>query len=358
MGWHKQGEIHVETGIRSRRQFMRRLMRVVLGAAMGSTVICASAEPSSKGYDYYLTGNPGDTVLAQGPRSPSTVLMGGGPDVDAAFQWMIRKAGGGDFVVIRVRGTDGYNQYVFDMGGLDSVETLVITKREAASDPFVLDRVNKAEALFIAGGDQSDYINLWKGTPLEAALNGLISRNVPIGGTSAGLAVLGQFDFAALNGTVYSPEALADPYNRRMTLDQGFLTAPGLNGVIADAHLVYRDRMGRLLTFVARIIQDKWVSTESARGIGLDVETALVIDNGIATRLGVGSVYFLRPSIAPAVCRSGQPLTFRNVMVDRLSGPGSFHLNTWSSPGNGATRYDLSAETGVLISSQPGGGIY
>jgi hypothetical protein len=45
-------------------------------------------------------------------------------------------------------------------------------------------------------------------------------------------------------------------------------------------------------------------------------------------------------------------------MVDRLSGSGSFHLGRWASPGNGTTRYDLSAETGVLVSSQPGGGIY
>ena len=43
---------------------------------------------------------------------------------------------------------------------------------------------------------------------------------------------------------------------RRMTLDRGFLTAPYLEGAIADAHLDTRDRMGRLLTFVARIVRD------------------------------------------------------------------------------------------------------
>lgn len=334
------------------------LAHIVLIVAMGGLSVWVSAAPKPKGYEYYLTGNAADAAPARRPVSPSTLLMGGGPDVDAAFQWMIRKGGGGDFVVIRVRGADGYNQYVYDMGGTDSVETLVIKTREAASDPFVLDRINKAEALFIAGGDQSDYIHLWKGTPLEAAVNGLISRNVPIGGTSAGLAVLGQFDFVALNGTVYSDDALADPYNRRMTLDRGFLTGPGLNGVIADAHLDTRDRMGRLLTFLARIIQDQWAGIESARGIGLDVETALAIEKGVATRLGIGSAYFLKPVIAPTVCLSGQPLTFRNVLVQRLSGSGSFNLSNWDSPGNGTTQYDLSAEAGVLISSQPGGAIY
>jgi cyanophycinase len=350
--------MHMDIEEGGNRFFPRLLAHLALAAAAVFTAFGVLAEPKPKGYEYYLTGNAVDAVLPQRPRSPSTLLMGGGPDVDAAFKWMIQKAGGGDFVVIRVRGSDGYNQYVYDMGGIDSIETLVIKTREAASDPFVLDRIKKAEILFIAGGDQSDYINLWKGTALETAINELIGRNAPIGGTSAGLAVLGQFDFVALNGTVYSDDALADPYNRRMTLDREFLTAPGLNGVIADAHLDTRDRMGRLLTFLARTIQDQWVSVESARGIGLDVETALAIDNGIAIRLGVGSAYFLRPTIAPTVCQSGQPLTFRNVMVDRLSGSGSFHLGQWASPGNGTTRYDLSAETGVLVSSQPGGGIY
>jgi hypothetical protein len=35
--------------------------------------------------------------------------MGGGTDVDAAFQWMCQRSGGGDFLVIRATGTDAYN---------------------------------------------------------------------------------------------------------------------------------------------------------------------------------------------------------------------------------------------------------
>lgn len=46
------------------------------------------------------------------------------------------------------------------------------------------------------------------------------------------------------------------------------LTGPGLGGVIADAHLDSRDRMGRLLSFVARTVQDGWVGAAAARGLG------------------------------------------------------------------------------------------
>lgn len=351
--------ISSDSRVSARRLFMRALAAWALGLALVATCgVVTAAGKTKAAYDHYLTGSAADVVLLQPPATPSAVLMGGGPDVDAAFQWMIQKSGGGNFVVIRATGADGYNPYIFAMGGVTSVETLVIKNSAAAADAFVLDRVSKAEAVFIAGGDQSDYIKLWKGTPLDAALKALMRRNVPIGGTSAGLAILGQFDFAALNGTVTSAQALANPYDRAMTLDRDFLVAPGLANTVTDAHLDSRDRMGRLLTFVARTIQDGWVGASAARGIGVDVETALLVDNGVATRVGVGSVYFLNPTIGPVTCVPKQPLTFRNVLVKRLSGTGSFDLKSWVA-GNGAvTSYDISAEAGVLISSQLGGAIY
>jgi cyanophycinase len=80
--------------------------------------------------------------------------MGGSTDVDAGFQWMIDKSGGGDFVVIRATGTDAYDPWIYsELGGVDSAATIIIKNRAAASDPFVVDKIRNAEALFIAGGD-------------------------------------------------------------------------------------------------------------------------------------------------------------------------------------------------------------
>ena len=152
--------------------------------------------------------------------------MGGGTDVDALFTWMNDHSGGGDFVVIRASGADGYNQYVFDLAPFDSVETLVLKNRAASFDPFVLQTINNAEALFIAGGDQSDYVNNWKGTPVEDAIHALAARGVPIAGTSAGTAILTEFVYAAQYKSVTSSEALADPFSRNITLDKDFLDLP------------------------------------------------------------------------------------------------------------------------------------
>lgn len=333
------------------------LVRTAVCATLCVGGLEAQATPPNKDVDYYLTGDAADAVRPH-PATAATALMGGHTDVDAAFLWMIGKAGGGDFVVLRATGADDYNAYVYALGGVDSVETLVIKTREGASSAFVVDKINQAEMIFIAGGDQSDYVNLWKDTPVDAAIRNAMARHVPVGGISAGMAVLGEFDFAALNGTVTTKQALVNPYDHRVTLDQGFLSSPSLNGVITDTHFAARDRMGRLLTFVARLIQDAWIGTADARGIGVDEDTALLIDNGLATRVGTGSVYFLRPLAAPLVCARKQALTFRDVQAQRLSGAGQFDLGTWSSPDGGVALYYLSVEGGEVLSSQPGGGIY
>jgi cyanophycinase len=313
----------------------------------------ALAKPD--GYESFLLGNPADVATQ---TSPGFLLAGGNTDVDSAMQWLIDQSGGGDFVVIRASGTDAYNPYIYSELGraVDSVETIIMKQDRAAYDPYVIGQIRNAEALFIAGGNQWDYVRMWKGTPVEDAIQELVARGVPVGGTSAGLAILGEFSFSAEKNTIYSDEALKNPYNPRLTLENDFLHLPYLQGTITDSHFVERDRMGRLVTFLARILQDGWAN--QARGIGIDGKTALAVDgNGIATLHGAGAVYFLRTTTAPEVCQKNTPLTFRDVEVFRLSGAGStFDLATWT--GTSGLAYSLSAVEGALISTQKGGEIY
>lgn len=318
--------------------------------AAGAGQAAGSTKPT---YEYYVAGNAGNVTT---PTAGGLVLMGGGTDVDDAFRWMIQKSGGGDFVVIRATGTDAYNPYVFrDLGGVDSAETLLIKSRSDAAHPFVVNKIRNAEALFIAGGDQNNYVSFWKGTPVEDALHELAARNVPIGGTSAGLAIMGEFLFPAANNTVDSPTALADPYGRRVVLDRDFLVLPHLQGVLTDSHFAARDRMGRLVTFLARLVQDGWAA--EARGIGVDERTALLVEPGGSVSLvGAGAAYLLRTPGRPETCRSRTPLTYRNLSVHRMTGASTFQLSTWT--GSGLTSYGLSAEAGSLVSFQPGGGVY
>jgi cyanophycinase len=306
------------------------------------------------GYEYYLVGNPEDVVKQ---TTPGLLLMGGSTDVDTAMQWMIEHSGGGDFLVIRASGTDAYNPYIYaELGGVDSAATLIIDHQRAAYDPFVIETIQQAEALFIAGGNQWDYVKLWKGTPVEDAIHAVLAKGAPVGGTSAGLAVLGEFAFSAERNTIVSSQALKNPYHPKITLETDFLSMPFLESTITDSHFADRDRMGRLVTFMARLLQDVW--TEDARGIGIDGKTAIVVEaGGQAILHGAGSVYFLRATQMPQVCELDTPLTFRNIDVQRISGAGAtFNLAFWS--GLDATSYKLSAVEGELISNQPGGSIY
>ncbi len=283
--------------------------------------------------------------------------MGGGTDQDAAFQWMCDRAGGGDFIVLRASGNDAYNPYIKNLcPGLSSVETLVITSRKEASQPLIVEKTRNAAALFIAGGSQDNYINFWQRTPIEEAINSVIAKGAPVGGTSAGLAVLGEYSFSALKDTVKSAEALSNPFGDRVTISRDFLRVPRLKGIITDSHFVARDRMGRLITFLARISIDGW--TREPLGIGIDEKTAVLMDaDGIARVVGAGAAYFLRTPGQPEQCIPNTALTYRNVSVYRLmAGAGLFNVAAWT--GTGGTEYTLSAERGVLISTLPRNAIY
>ncbi len=274
--------------------------------------------------------------------------MGGGNDIDAAFQWMCERANGGDFLILRSAGDDEYNAYVQQLCKLNSVATLILPDKASAEDPFVAATISHAEAIFIAGGDQSNYIKYWKDTPVQTAVNERIRAGVPIGGTSAGLAVLGEYVFSAMNDTAYSKDTLADPYNEGVTLTSNFLHVAYLEKTITDQHFVKRDRLGRFIGFMARILQDGM--SDIIRGIAVDEGGALLVDEkGDTSLVGEGEAYFFRPKHQPETCQSGKPLTFRDIQVYKIDRKGSFTLKDWS--GSGGTWYVLSAIDGKLQSS-------
>ena len=265
----------------------------------------------------WIVGREADAAVT--PLGPGLILMGGGPDVDEAFLWWRPKIAGGDVVVLRASGSNGYNDYLYtEIGGADSVETLVVDTRALAEDRWVAERVEQAEGIFIAGGDQAVYLSAWRGTALQAALTRAWNRGAVIGGTSAGCAILGDFIFSAARSTIHSDEALADPFDPRLTLESEFLATSLIPGLITDTHFYARDRMGRLVAFVSRLRHDG--ESASPLGVGIDEATALVIDaSGEAEVLGSDYVYVLDGSRPPLVCEAGLPLKTDVMPYTRLA---------------------------------------
>jgi cyanophycinase-like exopeptidase len=268
-------------------------------------------------YTSYFTGSTdGVDPIAQG----GICLMGGATENDSAMAWFLQRASGGDVLVLRASGSDGYNDYMYtDLGGVNSVETIVFNAASASYEPYVHQRIQEAEAIWFAGGDQWNYISYWRGTPVDSLIReAVVQRNIVIGGTSAGMVILGDHQFSAQNGTVSSASALANPYGPSVTIaDQTFLALPLLPQVITDTHFDNPDRKGRLLTFIARALVDDGVELT---GIACNEYTALCVEpSGIARAFGEYPAFdeFVwvvtrncDVPVDPQVCSAGQPLTW------------------------------------------------
>jgi cyanophycinase-like exopeptidase len=341
------------------------------GAASPSvtTIRSASAQtqttantPAGNGYVYTREGDP---VNVPTSGQGGLALEGGGTDINSVFTWMasrLREPGNtsvitpGDFLVIRATDDTGYNDYLYTtVGGFNSVATLDIPNRAAASNPAVMAIIESAGALFIGGGNQADYVRYWEGTPVQTAIDYDVAHGVPLGGTSAGTDVIGQFLYSAEGKSLTSSQALNNPFDPSLTLDQDFVDpslVPSLNNTILDTHFVTRDRMGRMLAFLARIDTNGWSTNNMPIGIGINEQTALEITPGgpltVVANAGAPDpyVYFLRTPGLPQVCQKNVPLTYASISVDREGADMS------------SLHYMISASNGVLSSTQPGGSIY
>ena len=239
---------------------------------------------------------------------------------------------------------------------MDAVETILITTVTVANSSYVSSHIQNAEALWIAGGDQSTYTALWRGTAVQSGVDFLLnSKLAPVGGTSAGLAVLSQFIYTGALGSVTSSQALANPFHRYVTLERDLFQSSLGTNKLYDSHFVTRDRMGRSLAFLARIVNNGWAT--QPRGIGIDEETAiLVLPNGAGTMVGSGAAYFLQAPGPAEVLVAKTPLTYLNIGVYKVPQGGTFNLSSWT--GTGGFAYTLNVNAGALTSMQPGGSIY
>lgn len=321
---------------------------------------------SAQNYTSYFTGDVADAVVS--PLG-GTCMMGGASENDDAMKWFLERSGGGDILVIRASGSDGYNDYLFSELGIsvNSVETIVFHEASAAADSYVLGQVANAEAIWMAGGDQWDYVNYWRNNQVSQIINeNIVNKNLVIGGTSAGMAVLGGLYFTAQFGTVTSTTALQNPYNNTLTISQdSFFNIPFLQNTITDTHYDNPDRKGRQMTFLARAIKDWGID---AKGIACDEYTSVCIDNdGKAYVFGDfptydDNVYFLQVNCVapnePELCEAGEDLNWvrsnQAVKVYHIqaetTGDKYFDLNNWEE-GNGGTWENWYVENGNFNST-------
>ena len=275
------GSISTDATTCMRHRSIQRIVSLISIALLGLLLVACSS-PGTKvataPYDYYRIGNV--EAPTPGRVQGGLMLLGGGDWPYDAFHWLFDHAGNGHVVVLRASYADENQLEMYEkIGSVASVETLVFHDRKASFDPKVLAVIAHADGLWIAGGDQSNYVRDWKGTPVEDAINRHVASGKPLGGTSAGLAVQGRYVYGAMDGgSLTSKEALADSRTGAITLVEDFLRLEPLYsaGVITDTHFDARDRQARLITMMAQL-QEAHLGAPLL-GIGVDEQTALCID--------------------------------------------------------------------------------
>lgn len=267
-------------------------------------------------------------TFAQG----SLMLVGGGSEdygdwSDLPYAWFVRQADSGIVINIDVDETAPWYAEYFKSFGADSRSRgLQIKDKTAANDSSTYKALAEAKGIFMEGGDQWDYVYVWKNTLVEEAIRRVYANGGVIGGTSAGLAVLGEVFFDAKFGSSYPEDAAVNCRNNDIHLDNGFLDL--MPGVLTDSHFHPRGRIGRLVPMMA-----KWkIDTgEDLVGIGVDEKTAFCINaryQGIV--YGKASVTIVKPT-KESQCESiaGNPVNYTNLRFDQLVHGLEYDLNNF-----------------------------
>ena len=284
-------------------------------------------------------GGPGYQTFVVGDESAPTpepivgglLLNGGGDWPTAAFRWFTAHAGHGHLVVLRASGTtESQDEFYYQIKGLLSVRTFLFTDRKAASDPQLLAAVAAADGIFIAGGDQSNYVRMWRGTPLNAAIDAHVFAGKPLGGTSAGLAIQGVWLYGCMDSiSITSARAMANPLGKAVSVEGGFLHNELLEHVFTDSHFDTRNRLGRLFAFLAKA--HSLDSTRALAGLGIDEDAAMTVESDGAARLyarDAGKHAWLVQPGAFGALEPGRPLNLAQARVTALGTGSSFNVQT------------------------------
>lgn len=205
---------------------------------------------------------------------------------DAPYSWVVQKSDSGKIIILGVNSATEWLPTYFMSFGADTAYNKTISTIAIANLQETYDELITAKAIFLRGGDQWDYIRLWKGTKVDSAINFVFQSGGVIVGTSAGAAVLGDVDFSAQSGSAYPDEALQNPFYSRMKFENNFLNL--IPNVLFDTHFTERARHGRL---IAMIYNQHYSSSIDLIGAGIDDRTAICISSdGIGEVMGSGAV--------------------------------------------------------------------
>jgi cyanophycinase len=197
----------------------------------------------------------------------------------------------------------------------DSVEVLRVRTREdaLAADDETNDLLEYATGLFMTGGSQLRITSALGGTRLAETIKRRHRAGMVVAGTSAGAAAISEH-------MISLGDSGGTPRRRLVQMAKGLGFAPNL---VIDQHFRRRDRLGRLLSALS--------SNPEPLGLGIDEDTAAVLDGDILRVLGSGAVTVvdasgLRYSDTDGVDQA-QPIAMLGIKLDFLTSGCSYDLH-------------------------------
>lgn len=201
----------------------------------------------------------------------------------------------------------------FEQAGATNVEIPIVDRRDRAQDPRIVELVRSARGIFLGGGDQVHLVSTVGGSRLGRAIREAYANGAVVCGTSAGAAALTETILAG---------GEPDEYGQMQDLHLG----PGFGMLgfraVIDTHFAQRRRLQRLFMVVAQ--------NPELMGLGIDEDTAMVVQGHLGEVRGHGSVTFVdgrgvRFDNADE-CMRGEALTLSYLRVGIVGSGYTFNL--------------------------------
>lgn len=210
------------------------------------------------------------TVLPQSERG--TLFIVGGGQTKEMKKEFVELAGGKDAYIVVIPNASGYpvengerQKSDFEINGAKA-EVLYFTKETADADSN-LNKIEKADAVFFIGGDQSNLTRDLLETKLLQKIKDVYYRGGLVGGSSAGAAVMSE---VMITGNELTNK---DSTSYFFTIEKGNVEVKEgfgfLKQVIIDQHFIVRKRINRLLS--------QLFEHPHLLGIGIDEQTAIIV---------------------------------------------------------------------------------
>jgi cyanophycinase len=257
-------------------------------------------------------------------RAGQLVIIGGAEDRadEAVILRRFRDLCGGENARIAVLGTatripiEVGHDYTkaFRAIGVKEVVFLPLASRYEANAAETIEILERVDGVFFTGGDQQRISAIIGGSRVGVRLHQKFEQGLVIAGTSAGAAMMSSIMILGSSDTVTSTSAVA------LGLGLGFLP-----GVVIDMHFSERRRLPRLLAAVARFPHDL--------GIGIDEDTALIVDGSRLEVIGAGAVTIIDASEATSIVSTHDERTIAltDALIHVLATGYAFDLATRSA---------------------------